>query len=325
MSKFSAAKPSFLSTESVARYVQQMQAGGVELSKPSKAGRPWNARFCGGPKNANIVSPAQSDREVTLRSEEKQGTVVWDIAIGGTEMQDEPMKKRKETASKASFSVSVLKDTDMYERLTFFDNEIKRCAVELLVKNAKEPFKGNENIEHLLKNTKFLLREKEDSKYPPNMDIVVKPGPNDMKFTAGSVLVGFDKATGGLEIEEESDFSWDNIDEYVKKGAVIHKIKGYMGYASVFSRSGEITSINLQFQASKIILSLPIDAKDAYDSDEVVVSRPGKRPNSSCTESPSKRSRLSRTQSLPGKVDEEGNEETEEAASEGDADSKSED
>lgn len=310
MSKFSEVKPSFLSTECVSRYVQQMQAGGVELLKPAKAGRPWNARFCGGPKNANIISPATSQKETILRSEEKYGTVVWDVSIGGTEMLDEPMEKRKRTASKASFSVSVPKETQMYDRITRFDKEIMRCAVELLVKNAKEPFKGNEKIDDLLKNTKFLIREKEDSKYPPNMDIIVKPGPNGMKFTAGSVLVGFDEASGGLEIEAESDFSWDNIDEYVKKGGVIHKIKGNMSYASVFSRGGEITSINLQFQASKIILSLPIDAKDAYDSDEVLITR-----------SP-KRARLARTESVVMDVGE-GNEETEEAASEGD-DAKSE-
>lgn len=315
MSNFSAAKPSYLSVESVSRYVQQMKAGGVELIKPGKAGRPWNARFSGGPKNVNIISPAQSQKETIVRAEEKHCTVVWDVAIGGNEMQDKPMQERKESASKASFSVAVSDDTDMHEKLVFFDKEIMRCAVELLVNSGKEPFKGNENIDRLLKDTKCLLRPKKEAKYNPHMEIVVKPGPNDMKFTAGSVLVGFDEASGGLEIGEDSDFSWDNLDEYVKKGAVIHKIRGNIGYASVFSRSGEITSINLQFQASKIILSLPIAAKDAYDSDEVVVTRPAKR------------ARLSRTESLADASavadGGEGNDDTEEAASEGD-DAKSE-
>ena len=278
MSKFNEQKSSFLSAPSVSRMVQQMKSGGVEICKPAKAGRPWSAKFPGGPKSVNVISPPRSQKENVERSEQHHGTVVWDIQIGNPDAENESIQKRKATASKAAFSVSVLKDTAMYKSLSDFHNDIVRCAVELLVQNAKEPFKGTEDIDDLIKKTTFLIKEKEESKYPPNMQLVVKPGPNDKKFTAGFLNHGFAEESGGLMIEEEPEFSWDNIDEYVKKGAVVHKAKGSMEYASVFYRNGDIASINLQFQVSKIILSLPIDAKDAYDSDEVVMSRPSKRP-----------------------------------------------
>ena len=287
MSKFANQKDSFLSSAAVARMVQQMKAGGVEVCKPAKAGRPWNAKFRGGPKHVNIMSPPRSQKENVQRSEERHGVVVWDVMFGNSEAQDEPIEKRRAMAAKASLSVSVLEDTPLYQSLIFLNDSIARCAVELLVENAKEPFKGNENVDELVKKTKFLIRKKEDSKYPPNMDLVVKPGPNDKKFTAGFITEGFDEETGGLMIDEQPTFSWDNLEEYVKKGSVMHKIKGSMEYASVFYRGGAIDSINLQLQVSKINLSLPIEAKDAYDSDEVVVRR-GDDDN----QRPSKRARL---------------------------------
>ena len=277
MSKFTDQKASFLSTELVARAVQQMKAGGVEVTRPTKAGRPWNAKFRGGPKNINIISPPRSSKENAERSELGHCKVVWDAMIGNAEAQDEEIEKRRATAAKASFSVSVLEDTPMFRSLTTFNDEIVRCAVEMLVDTGKEPFNKDMNVDELVKRTKFLLRVRPDSKYNPNIDVVVKPGPSDKKFTAGFLTEGYDKETGGLEIDEEPSFSWDNLEHFVKKGSMVQKIKGNMEYASVSYRGGEISSINLQFQVSKVNLSLPIDAKDAYDSDEIVKPRSPKR------------------------------------------------
>lgn len=308
MSKFTDQKSTFLSTASVSGMVRQMKAGGVEVGKPTKAGRPWNAKFRGGPKNVNVMSPPRSQKENIQRSEERHGVVVWDVMIGNSEAQDDPIEKRRETAAKASFSVSVLEDTPLFKSLTGYNDAIVRCAVELLVESAEGPFKGNEDVDELVKKTKFIIRKKEDSKYPPNMDLVVKPGPNDKKFTAGFVTEGFDE-DGNLLIQEQPTFSWDNMEKFIKKGSIVHKIKGSTEYASVFFRNGCIDSINLQFQVSRINLSLPIEAKDAYDSDEVIMPR-----------SP-KRARLEKSESC-AKLEED--EKAEEAASEGDAQSESE-
>ena len=277
MSKFTNQKPSFLSVEMVSNIVRDMEKGGVELSKPAKPGRPYNAKFPGGPKNVDVMTPPISEKENIQRSEEHHGVVVWDVMIGSSEAQDEEIEKRRATASKASFSVSVLEGTPLFESVSNFNREIMRCAVKLMVEKKEGPFKGNENVDDLMKKTKFIIRKKEDSKYPPNMDLVVKPGPNLKKFTAGFVTQGFDSSTGKLLIEEEPSFSWDNLEMFIKKGSIVHKIKGEMGYGSVFYRNGEIDSINLQFQVSKIVLSLPIGANSGYDSDEIVISGSNKR------------------------------------------------
>ena len=55
-----------------------------------------------------------------------------------SEAQDEEIEKRRATASKASFSVSVLEDTPLFENLSNFNREVMRCAVKLMVEKKEE-------------------------------------------------------------------------------------------------------------------------------------------------------------------------------------------
>lgn len=298
MSIFTTPKKSFLSTEAVSEMVKKMRDGGVEVTKSSNPNHGYNVKFFGGPNDINIISPSTSEKENIARDDKDHCTVVWDL---NKETKEDPDK-----VSKTTVCVGVLETTPMFDRLSFMDKEIKRCAVEMLVKSDKEPFnKNTESVDELLEKTTFLIKMKEDTKFNPHMDLVVKSGPKKKKFTYGYITEGFDE-NGGLVIDEDPSFSWDNLELFVVKKAIMQKIKGTMDYASVKCSGKKISKISLQFQVSYINLSPPVSKEKEHDSDEVVKPRSAKR------------MRLERSKSCVGGGDGQGNEE-EEAASQGDA------
>ena len=271
-------KDSYLSTESTARIVQKMEKHGVTITQ-QKAGRPLSAKFPGGPTDVDIWYPPIGGEENKERFHSKHGVIPWDVKIGGEELQDKSMEERKSKATKANVSVSFLtEEKEAYERITRFDKTIRRSAVDLIMKSYDFlELKSKQTADDLMELTKFVVREKPESSYPPHMELVLKSGVR--KFNSGFITDGFYEETGKPLRPRDPTFGWFNMDEHLLKNTVVHKIRGGMDYGSIFIRGKEIASINLQFKVDKMTISPPIDENDTYDSDEMPApTQPADRP-----------------------------------------------
>lgn len=253
----------------------EFDVGGMSIKRPKKT-LPYNVSFNGA--TFDVVPSPSSERESVKRSEKEYGVLVWDVQVGNLEDKDKlkegkvTMKDLLQTNNKATLHVSVPRDTKWLEKMVEFDMHAKEKLVDAMIASKQEPFTGEENRETLLKKCKFLVINKNE-KYNPNFPIVIQ-----RKFDAGFLTTGFNEETGSLQRNADPDFGWENMDEYLKRGAVLHKATGTANYASVTVRDGEVVSINIQFQVKRLVMAHAPEAKDEVDSDEEINASP-KRPN----------------------------------------------
>lgn len=257
-------KPEFLSPDYI-----NFDVSALDITRPKKT-LPYNVSFNGA--TFDIVPGPKSNQENTRRSEVGYGVLIWDVQVGNQDDQDK-IKEGKTTIqellkstdnNKGTLNVSVPRGSVWLEKLIYFDMHAKRKLVDALIASKLDPFTGKEDPELLMKKCKFLVKDKNE-KYNPSFPIVVK-----RKFDAGFVTTGFHPETSAVMRSKNPSFGWDNMDEYLKRGAVLHKAKGVANYASVTVRDGEIVSINIQFQIKRLIMSEPPQPKDECDSDECV-------------------------------------------------------